>query len=187
MTSTMPHAYPTVLHMLAAAAEAAPNRTALRCGDEQLTYRDYLACVGGFAQELGEGVRGGRVALIMANSIDIAIAFYAVGAAGAQVVPLNPAFERAKAELREMEARLKSGGGDGTSGGMEARVAVLEAHVEHIRGDLAKLADIPVSVAEIKTELGHKPSKGFIVTSAVGTITALTAILILLAKLHILS
>lgn len=92
MNKIMPHVYPTVLHMLAAAAEATPDRVALRCGDDELTYREYLTCVGGFAQELGEEVRGGRVVLIMANSVDIAIAFYAVGAAGAQVVPLNPAY-----------------------------------------------------------------------------------------------
>jgi len=92
MTAAMPEAYPTVLHMLAAAAGAAPERLALRCNGDELTYREYLACVAGFAQELGEDVRGGRVALIMANSVDIAIAFYAVGAAGAQVVPLNPAY-----------------------------------------------------------------------------------------------
>ncbi len=94
MTSAMPRAYPTVLHMLATAAEAAPYRTALRCGNEQLTYRDYLACVAGFAQELGDDVRGGRVALIMANSIDIAIAFYAVGAAGALGRAVEPRLYR---------------------------------------------------------------------------------------------
>ena len=92
MSYALPRAYPTVLHMLASSAETAPDRIALRCGDEVLTYRDYLSCVAGFAGELGEDVRGGRVALIMANAIDIAIAFYAVGAAGAQVVPLNPAY-----------------------------------------------------------------------------------------------
>ena len=92
MTVSMPHAYPTVLHMLAATADAAPDRLALRCGNDELTYREYLACVAGFACELDESVRGGRVALIMANSVDIAIAFYAVGAAGAQVAPLNPAY-----------------------------------------------------------------------------------------------
>jgi len=79
-------------------------------------------------------------------------------------------------------------------GGMEARIAVLEAHVEHIRGDLAKLSGVPVEIGGLKTDLAvlqnrvdHLPSKGFVATSAIGTVTALTAILILLAKLHILS
>ena len=37
MTPAMPHIFPTVLHMLAAAADAAPERAALRCGEERLT------------------------------------------------------------------------------------------------------------------------------------------------------
>ena len=88
----MPPVYPTVLHMLAAAVDARPDRVALRCGSEELTYRDYGACVAGFAAELGRDMRGKRVALIMGNSIGIAVATFAVGAAGAQVVPLNPAY-----------------------------------------------------------------------------------------------
>ena len=91
MTPAMPHVFPTVLHMLAAAGEAAPDRVALRCGEERLTYREYVSCVAGFAEELG-AVRGGRVALIMANSIDAAVATFAILAAGAQAVPLNPAY-----------------------------------------------------------------------------------------------
>ena len=92
MTPRMPHVYPTVLHMLAAAGETTPDRIALRCGVEQLTYREYISCVAGFARELEREVRGGRVALIMTNSIDAAVATFAVLAAQAQVVPLNPAY-----------------------------------------------------------------------------------------------
>ena len=92
MTPAMPHIFPTVLHMLAAAGDTAPERVALRCGEERLTYREYLSCVAGFAQALGGEVRGGRVALIMPNSIDAAVATFAILAAGAQAVPLNPAY-----------------------------------------------------------------------------------------------
>src|SRR4029078_7071299 len=73
MASAMPHVFPTVLHMLAAAGDTAPERVALRCGEERLTYREYISCAAGFAEELGD-VSGGRVALIMANSIDAAVA-----------------------------------------------------------------------------------------------------------------
>ena len=90
--SRMPAVYPTALHMLAAAANTAPDNIALRCGSEEMTYRAYASCVAGFADELGRDVCGERVALVMANSIDIAVATFAVGAAGAQVVPLNPAY-----------------------------------------------------------------------------------------------
>src|SRR5256885_425921 len=92
MTPAMPHIFPTVLHMLATACDAAPDRVALRCGDERLTYREYVSCVAGFAEALGHEVRGGRVALIMPNSIDAAVATFAILAAGAQAVPLNPAY-----------------------------------------------------------------------------------------------
>ena len=92
MTPAMPHIFPTVLHMLAAAGDAAPERVALRCGEERLTYREYISCVAGFAEALGGEVRGGRVALIMPNSIDAAVATFAILAAGAQAVPLNPAY-----------------------------------------------------------------------------------------------
>ena len=81
MTPAMPHIFPTVLHMLAAAGDAAPERVALRCGEERLTYREYVSCVAGFAAALGGEVRGGRVALVMANSIDAAVATFAILAA----------------------------------------------------------------------------------------------------------
>lgn len=85
--------YPSVVHMLAEAGEAAPHGEALVCGDERLTYRQYLRCVGGFARELiGNGAAGGRVAIILPNSIDICIALFGVHAAGAQAVPLNPLY-----------------------------------------------------------------------------------------------
>lgn len=88
--------FPTVVHMLAAAAAAAPDRDALRCGDETLSYREYASCVASFAVELsaaiGPAVAQSRIAVVMANSIDTAIAIYAVAATGAQLVPLNPAY-----------------------------------------------------------------------------------------------
>lgn len=90
----MPPVWPTVVHMLDDAARQCPEGIALICGNEQLTYRQYAACVAGMAEQLrqaGLGV-GERVVLFMSNSVDIAIATYAVQAAGAQVVPLNPAY-----------------------------------------------------------------------------------------------
>ena len=80
--------------MLDAAARQSPDRRAVTCDGESLTYREYAACVAGFALELQAAGVGGatRVVLLMANSLDIAIATLAVQAAGAQVVPLNPAY-----------------------------------------------------------------------------------------------
>jgi long-chain acyl-CoA synthetase len=76
--------------MLAAAASACGGNTALVCGEERLSYHDYAACVAAFAFELQGRGDTGRVALLLRNSLDICIATFAVQAAGAQVVPLNP-------------------------------------------------------------------------------------------------
>jgi len=89
----LPRRYPTVVHALVDAARCAPDAPALICGDETLSYREYAACVAGLARELARGCTpGDRIAVLMANSIDIAIASFAVQAAGLQLVPLNPAY-----------------------------------------------------------------------------------------------
>ncbi len=90
----LPPVYPTVVHMLAAAAVEAPSAEALAFDDRRLTYRDYAACAAGFATELqaiGAGP-GTRVATILPNSIDACIAAFAIHASGAQSVPLNPLY-----------------------------------------------------------------------------------------------
>ena len=90
----IPPVYPTVVHMLVDAAQASPDNEALVSGEERLDYREYLRCVVGFALELqGRGLCGRRVALLMGNSIDICIAMFAVHAARAEVVPLNPVYK----------------------------------------------------------------------------------------------
>jgi long-chain acyl-CoA synthetase len=80
--------------MLAAAAAENGDRTALVCGDVSLSYAEYLRCVGGFAHDLQSlGARQGeRVALLLGNSAEMAIATFAVHASGAQAVPLNPIY-----------------------------------------------------------------------------------------------
>jgi long-chain acyl-CoA synthetase len=89
----LPTVFPTAVHMLAAAASASPRREALVCGAERLTYEEYARCVAGFAAELrAAGVQGGRVVVVLGNSVDICVALLAVQAAGAQVAPINPMF-----------------------------------------------------------------------------------------------
>ena len=85
--------FDTVVQMLARAADQAPDQEALVCEDERLTYAEYARCVAGFAAELqGAGASGQRVVLLMANSIDFCIAYFAIHACSAQVVPLNPLY-----------------------------------------------------------------------------------------------
>ena len=93
MADNLPFIHRTVVHMLRDAADKAPGATALICQDRRLTYRQYLRCVAGFAQELQAlGARGGRVATVCGNSIDMAVAVFAIHAAGAQAVPVNPLY-----------------------------------------------------------------------------------------------
>ncbi len=83
---------------------------------------------------------------------------------------------------------LKSGGGGGTFGGMESRVAILETHVEYIRRDLGEMktdiaslktdmVDVKVGLATLTERVNHLPSKGYIVTSSLGIVGAIGAII----------
>jgi long-chain acyl-CoA synthetase len=85
--------------MLAEAAERNPDAIALRTGTVDLSYRDYAASVAALAEQLlSLGARGERVALMMGNSIDMAIAMFAIHAAGAQAVPINPLYTAREAQ-----------------------------------------------------------------------------------------
>ncbi len=88
-----PPQYQTLVHMLVASAQGYPDREALVCGAQRLTYRAYLARVAGLAKRLTDmDVRGERVAILLPNSIEACIAMFAAHAAGAVVVPLNPLY-----------------------------------------------------------------------------------------------
>src|SRR5262245_56934335 len=67
--------------------------------------------------------------------------------------------------------------------GVEARVAKVEAHVEHILADLsalkADMRDIRERFAKIETRLYHLPTKDFIKTAAIVIIGLLGAIITL--------
>ncbi|MBO9580304.1 MAG: hypothetical protein J7498_05385 [Sphingobium sp.] len=66
---------------------------------------------------------------------------------------------------RDLPPSQTGGTGGGPGGpGMEARVAVLEAEVKHIRADLDKLIGLPVEVAEIKVKVDNLPTKDWIDT-----------------------
>ncbi len=96
-----PRTYPTVVHMLLEAVEKSPERDALICGDERLSYAEYLRCVTGLAAELSElGVAGERVVFILSNSLDICVAYFAGHLARAQITPLNPLYT--EREMRPM-------------------------------------------------------------------------------------
>jgi len=98
----LPRVFPSVVHMLAEAAAAAPAREAVALGAERLTYAEYARCAAGLASELKSlGLSGERVAFVLGNSLDICIAYFGVHAAGCQAVPLNPLYTP-----RELEQML---------------------------------------------------------------------------------
>lgn len=97
--SELPNVYDTVVHMLNDAAVQRPDAIALRYGNIDLTYSDYRANVSSLAQRLLDlGARHERVALMMGNSADMAIAMFAIHAAGAQAVPINPLYTAREAQ-----------------------------------------------------------------------------------------
>jgi long-chain acyl-CoA synthetase len=101
--SDLPEVHPTVVHMLVAAAQQVPEREALVCQGERLSYAQYLRCVAWFADELvALGARDKRVGIVLGNSLDICIAMFAIHAAGAQAVPCNPLYTGR--ELRDIFA-----------------------------------------------------------------------------------
>ncbi|MGO4202731.1 long-chain fatty acid--CoA ligase [Rhodococcus sp. TAF43] len=69
-----------------------PDRIAVICGEQQLTYAELETASAALALELRErGVRSGeRVAMMVPNVPMFAIAYYAILRSGAIVVPMNP-------------------------------------------------------------------------------------------------
>ncbi|MFT5485636.1 MAG: long-chain acyl-CoA synthetase [Paracoccaceae bacterium] len=96
--NALPTVHNTVVHMLQDALERRPDAIALKAGDgeraaTELSYRDYASSIATLAHRLSDlGAAGERVALVMGNSIDMAIAMFAIHAAGAQAVPINPLY-----------------------------------------------------------------------------------------------
>ncbi|MEW5864132.1 MAG: AMP-binding protein [Pseudomonadota bacterium] len=124
----------TVVELLAEAAERAPRREALVCGGRRLTYSEYASSVAGFARELQAlGARGERVATLLPNSIEACVAAFAVLAAGAQHVPLNPLYT-----ARELDPILSDAA---------PRVLVLDAALAGAIAPLARSAGVPHVIA----------------------------------------
>jgi amino acid adenylation domain-containing protein len=85
-------------HYLESSASLRGDAIALVDGDRRVTYSELRAQVFKLATRLREhGVGpGDRVIMLMANSTDFALAFWAIQYAGAVAVPLNPAIPSSK-------------------------------------------------------------------------------------------
>jgi len=105
-TFRMPQVHDSIVSMLCATNNAFSNRTALEMGGESLTYLQLCNVSTGLAETLREaGAPGHRVATVLGNSLIAAVLPYAIAAAGAQHVPLNPQYTP-----RELAYMLKDSG-----------------------------------------------------------------------------
>ena len=83
--------YPTIIHCLDAVAKRVPDRIALICEDQSLTYKQHLQAVAGLAKRLKLLIKkGDRVAIVMTNCIEMPVAILGTMAAGGYVAPMNP-------------------------------------------------------------------------------------------------
>lgn len=69
---------------------------------------------------------------------------------------------------------------------MEPRIAKLEAHMEHVRADLGKLADVPSSLAALTERVAHLPAKEFVVKATTTTIALIGALIVFGDKIKVL-
>lgn len=66
---------------------------------------------------------------------------------------------------------------------MEARVAKLEAHMEHVRDELRKLASVPADIAGMKSDIANLPTKEYLGQLFDRQFRWITGLIILIAAL----
>lgn len=76
---------------------------------------------------------------------------------------------------------LKSGSGGGTSGGMDGWQTSVEARLGEIKTDIrdmrAGIGSLNANTATLTERIAHLPSKGFVVTTTLIVLTAVTALI----------
>jgi len=83
----------TIVDVLDRAANEHGDVTAIICGDKAINYREFRHGASNLAHDLRAlGAKGQRVVLLMANSIEMSMAIYAIWAAGGAIVMLNPLY-----------------------------------------------------------------------------------------------
>src|SRR3954463_8680879 len=100
-----------LLHQgLERSAQRIPDKIALVCGAERLTYGALQGRVGTLANTLtSDGVvRGDRVLVMLENGIEYAVAVHAVAAAGAVLVPVHPLTKADKLAFIARDTRARA-------------------------------------------------------------------------------
>lgn len=91
----LPDPPPTLLHAFRATVDRVPDRTALAYFDARIAYRELDELSDGLARHLvGRGfARGDRLAIVLQNVPQFAVALLAAWKAGGSVVPVNPMYK----------------------------------------------------------------------------------------------
>lgn len=89
--------------------------------------------------------------------------------------------DRTMQELLQAAQDLKSGDGGGNSGGMEERLAKLEAHMEHVQTDVSNMTSDMKSVRDrliaLEVKVDHLPTKGFTVMALLACLAVIAALI----------
>jgi acyl-CoA synthetase (AMP-forming)/AMP-acid ligase II/acyl carrier protein len=127
----------SLVELLARSVDADPSHTALVTRTSRISYGQLWDQVCGAAARLADrGVQpGDRVALLAAHTAETVALYYAILAAGAVVVPLDP-----RAKPRELEARLVHTG---------ARLFVVDADMSASDVAAAGIAGLAVSARDV--------------------------------------
>ncbi|MEA2178106.1 MAG: hypothetical protein QOG77_1403, partial [Solirubrobacteraceae bacterium] len=130
---------------LRASAARSADRTAVVYGDRRLTYAELDRAVDGFAAGLRQlGVRrGDRVAVVLANGVESAIAIYGALRAGAAFTPLN-----ATAKEEKLAYLLEHSGSvvavcDARNAHLVQNAAIRAPELKHVVGVGGRIGDTP--------------------------------------------
>lgn len=92
-------------------------------------------------------------------------------------------FKEENGRLMKENQALKSGGGDGTSGTMEARVSRLEQRADKLADDVANIRS---DLATLTERVSHLPSKGYIDARLLAMLTVIAALILFADKIKAL-
>lgn len=98
-----------------------------------------------------------------------------------EVIPLN-IYDR----LTHVEEQLKSGGGSGTSGGMDGWQTSVEKRLDSLDGRLKNVeggvSDLRVDVAALKENVRHLPTKPWMFSTLAAMLVALGAVVAMIVR-----
>lgn len=88
---------------------------------------------------------------------------------------LGPGRSHPHLRLVRDDEQLQTGGGDGTSGGMEARINRLEQRIDKLSDDAGEAAK---NLATLTERISHLPSKDYIDKRLIGLLSVIAALIL---------